>query len=132
MASTGGARAAGAILPLLLAVPTFAGLFAVEWFESHETTMYLARSVETKRCWDDGMLSARWFPDLAGGFGYPYLAFYAPLTFWLGTALHTAGLSVPLALKVTIALATLAGAAGAYPLAREGAGRGARAARRAR
>jgi hypothetical protein len=104
-------------------VPSFAALFGVEWFESHETTMYLARVVETKRCWDDGMISARWFPDLAGGFGYPYLAFYAPLTFWIAAAFCTVGLSVVAALKVTIALAALTGAAGAYRLAREGTGR---------
>jgi hypothetical protein len=103
-------------------VPSFSALFGVEWFESHETTMYLARLVETKRCWDDGMLSARWFPDLAGGYGYPYLAFYAPLTFWIAAAFATLGLSVVASLKITVALAALAGAAGAYRLARECAG----------
>ncbi|MGQ0720316.1 MAG: 6-pyruvoyl-tetrahydropterin synthase-related protein [Candidatus Eiseniibacteriota bacterium] len=120
--SRGGARA-WAALPLLLAVPSFAALFGVEWFENHETTMYLARVVETNRCWEDGMISARWFPDLAGGFGYPYLAFYAPLTFWISAGFCAAGMPVVAALKATIALATLVGAAGAYRLAREGTGR---------
>jgi hypothetical protein len=111
------------LILLLLALPVVLPLFRIDWFESHEGASYPARIVEVRRCWDGGLLSARWFPDLAGGRGYPFLSFYAPLCFYAATLLHVLGLSVAGSLKVVITIATLLGLGGAYCLARHGLGR---------
>ncbi|MDP6461174.1 MAG: 6-pyruvoyl-tetrahydropterin synthase-related protein [Gemmatimonadota bacterium] len=98
------------------------GLFAASWFESHEAASYPARVVEVLQCWEDGMPSARWFPDLAGGRGYPFLSFYAPGLFFAAAALAKAGLGVAGGLKAVTILAALLGTVGAYRLARMGCG----------
>ena len=90
------------------------------WFESHEGLSYPIRLVEVARCWQDGLWSARWFPDLNEGMGYPFLSFYAPLIFWIAGAMHAAGLDVALALKLTAALGVLLAAFGMERLVREG------------
>ncbi|NNE44716.1 MAG: hypothetical protein HKN12_10935, partial [Gemmatimonadetes bacterium] len=113
------------VLPfLLLSLYMVVPLARVDWFENHETTSYLARTVETVVCWADGDLRARWFPDFAAGFGLPYLSFYAPLTFWGGAFFHQFGADVPTALKVVIFVAALLAMSGAYRLAREATARG--------
>jgi uncharacterized membrane protein len=104
---------------LVGSVPIVAPLFASRWFDSHEAASYLARVVEVRECWNDGMWSARWFPDLAGGRGYPFLSFYAPATFWVAGAVSLLG-SVMSAWKVVVIVATCAGLTGTYRLAREG------------
>ncbi|MFN8178257.1 MAG: 6-pyruvoyl-tetrahydropterin synthase-related protein [bacterium] len=116
-------RPVRALLAVALLLPAVLALFQVDWFESHEGASYPARVVEVTRCWQGGMWSARWFPDLAGGRGYPFLSFYAPLLFWAAGAFHAAGLSVALALKLVVILGTALGAAGAYRLARQATGR---------
>ncbi|HEU5315160.1 MAG TPA: 6-pyruvoyl-tetrahydropterin synthase-related protein, partial [Chloroflexota bacterium] len=66
----------------------------------------------------------RWLPDLYLGYGYPLLNFYAPSTYYLGSALHALGLSVYGALQWSGVLAAAAGALGAaalsYSLTRSG------------
>ena len=127
-ASSASARSslARAAALLLLAVPIVAPLFGIDWFESHEAASYPARVIEVQRCWEGGMPSARWFPDLAGGRGYPFLSFYAPLSFWMAAGLGhlggPAGFSAAIGLKAVVVLATLLGIAGGYRLAREGLG----------
>lgn len=116
-------RAARALLAGVLLLPCVLPLFQVDWFDSHEGLSYPARAVEVTRCWGDGMWSARWFPDLAGGRGYPFLSFYAPMSFWTAGGLHAAGLPVTTSWKVVVCLATILGAVGAYRLARQATGR---------
>jgi hypothetical protein len=65
------------------------------------------------------MWSARWFPDLNSGQGYPFLSFYAPLIFWIAGAFHAAGADVALALKLTTTLGVLLAAFGMHRLVRE-------------
>ncbi|HMB71895.1 MAG TPA: hypothetical protein VKU85_21485, partial [bacterium] len=119
-------RAAAVLRALLLAAvaaPAAAALFTVEWFDSHEAASYPARLVEVGRCWAGGMPSARWFPDLAGGCGYPFLSFYAPLSFWTAGVVQALGAGPVAAWKLVALAAAVGGAAGAYRLAREGLGR---------
>lgn len=78
------------------------------------------RLVELRRAWDDGFLSARWFPDLNYGQGYPFLSFYAPLLFWIAGLLHVLGANLADALKLATALGVVAAAFGADRLVREG------------
>jgi hypothetical protein len=116
--------AVSTLLVSLTALPAVLPLLTVDWFESHEAASYPARVVEVRRCWEDGMLSARWFPDLAGGSGYPFLSFYAPGLFWAAGALDQIGFPVSAALKLIVAAAALLAASGAYRLAREGMAEG--------
>lgn len=104
----------------MLVLPALAPFTHAGWPETHEEIAYVTRVLEVVRCWEDGFLSARWFPDLYYGQGYPFLAFYAPLSLVLPALLHVAGLSMVGSLKLVIAIATFLSAAGAYRLAREG------------
>jgi hypothetical protein len=105
-----------------LTLPFLVPLLRPGWIQSHEGYSYPIRLVEVIRCWDDGFWSARWFPDLNHGQGYPFLCFYAPAVFFLSGVFHAAGAPLDLALKLTVAIGTIAGTAGAYRLARIGVG----------
>jgi len=93
------------------------------WIQSHEGLSYPMRLVEVARCWEDGLWSARWFPDLNNGQGYPFLGFYAPGFFLLAGLFHVAGASLPLSLKLPVLLGAAAGATGVYRLTRTATGR---------
>jgi hypothetical protein len=102
----------------VLAAPLVAPMLRPGWLQSHEGLAYPIRLAQLRRCWDDGFWSARWFPDLNQGGGYPFLSFYAPGYYVLAGAAQLAGAPLALALKVPTVVAALAGAAGAYRLAR--------------
>jgi hypothetical protein len=106
--------AALVLLTLPLAIP----LLRPGWFPSHEGLSYPIRLMEVARCWADGYYSARWFPDLNNGQGYPFLSFYAPLLFYLAGLFHSLGASLELSLKLCVILGAVLGAAGAYRIAR--------------
>lgn len=101
-----------------MTLPFIAPLARPGWLQTHEGLSYPVRQAELLRCWKDGMLSARWFPDLNYGQGYPFLSFYAPLLFYAAGALQELGASPVDALKTVTALAALVRAAGVYRLAR--------------
>lgn len=105
-------------LLLLLLVPVALPLLRPGWIQSHEGLSYPMRLAQVARCWEDGLWSARWFPDLNNGQGYPFLSFYAPGLFFLAGLFHAAGASLALSLKLPVLLGAAAGAAGAYRLAR--------------
>ncbi len=114
---------AGALL--LLAAPFVRPLAEAGWIQTHEGLSYPIRVAQLLRCWQDGMWSARWFPDLNQGAGYPFLSFYAPLYFVLAGLAASAGAGLAFAAKVPTILAALLAAAGAYRLARLGLDRAA-------
>ncbi|HEX2185660.1 MAG TPA: hypothetical protein VHN78_09165, partial [Chloroflexota bacterium] len=60
----------------------------------------------------------RWTPDLFVGYGYPIFNFYAPGTYYLAMLLRLLGWDVYTTVQAQGAIATCAGAAGAYCLAR--------------
>ncbi len=106
------------VCALALTAPIWRGGF----WASHELLSYPYRVWELDRCLRGGVLYPRWFPDFAAGYGYPFLNFYAPATFYLAEVFHAAGLGVWLALKVTTCLIFCLAAAGAYVLCRKEAG----------
>ncbi len=116
-----GARFGGlrALLLAALTLPILFPLFRPGWLQSHEGLSYPIRLVELARCWEDGFLSARWFPDLNYGQGYPFLSFYAPLLFFVAGAFHVLGADVATALKLAAAVGVVAGAFGTDRLVRE-------------
>jgi hypothetical protein len=108
--------------PLLLVaitLPIIVPLLRPGWIQSHEGFSYPIRLVEVRRAWEDGFLSARWFPDLNCGQGYPFLSFYAPLLFLIAGVIHVAGVDVATALKLVCAGGVVAGAVGMDRLVRE-------------
>lgn len=107
------------LLLLAIALPILIPLLRPGWIQSHEGFSYPIRLVEVGRAWEDGFLSARWFPDLNCGQGYPFLSFYAPLLFLIAGVIHVAGVDVATALKLACAAGVVAGAAGADRLVRE-------------
>jgi hypothetical protein len=109
-----------ALFLVLVLVPFLVPLYRQFWIRNHEGYSYAIRVIEVLRCWHDGFPSARWFPDLYFGQGYPFLCFYAPLSIVTAAAFAWLGANVLLALKLTVTLATLLGAIGAYRLARRG------------
>jgi hypothetical protein len=61
----------------------------------------------------------RYSPELVYGYGYPLFNFYAPLTYYLGAALHALGLEYVSALHGVFALALILGAWGMWTLTEE-------------
>ncbi len=98
--------------------------------EGHDTLLHLYRIPVLASLWREGILFARWAPDLLLGYGYPLFHYYPPLSAYLLTALYfLVGEHAPLAMGLAFALAFGAAAAGMYRLARglyggaEGSGR---------
>ncbi|MEZ5066200.1 MAG: 6-pyruvoyl-tetrahydropterin synthase-related protein [bacterium] len=116
-------RLAAAATLGMLVLPILVAVLRPGWIQSHEGLSYPIRQVELWRCWQDGLYSARWFPDLCHGQGYPFLSFYAPLVFYLAGLGQLLGLSAVASLKIPIVLGLLAGVAGMYRLTRLGTSR---------
>lgn len=66
-----------------------------------------------------GLLYTRWMPDLVYGYGYPLFHFYAPLSSYLSEAIHLAGASFPLSMRLMSALTLAALGLGTYLWARD-------------
>ncbi|HUZ76827.1 MAG TPA: 6-pyruvoyl-tetrahydropterin synthase-related protein, partial [Chloroflexota bacterium] len=109
----------------LLALSFFAlrPLLSGFMFASADGLFHVYRLVEFDRVLRAGVPYPRWAPDLMAGYGYPVFTFYAPLEFYLGSALHLAGLSFVASTKAVVALGIVASLAGMYLLGREWWGR---------
>lgn len=116
-------RAVVPAILLLLVAPFAWPLLEPGWLPTHEGLAYPMRLSQVLRCWQDGLWSARWFPDLNNGSGYPFLCFYAPLYYVLAGAFASAGAPLDVALEAPTLLAALVAASGMYVLARRGLGR---------
>lgn len=66
-----------------------------------------------------GFAYSRWFPFLAGGYGYPILLYYAPLAHYLGAGFHALGAGIGPATLLTFGLTLLLAATGTFAWARE-------------
>jgi hypothetical protein len=64
-----------------------------------------------------GWLFARWVPNLALGYGYPFFNFREPLPYLLGEMLYVVGVPLPLVLGLIYALSLVTASWGAYVLA---------------
>lgn len=62
---------------------------------------------EFDRVIQDGIFYPRWLPDFTFGYGYPFFNIYGPGAFYVGEALHLAGLDFVTATKIVFALAIL-------------------------
>jgi len=62
---------------------------------------------------------ARYLPDLAFGYGYPFFNYRAALSYYLALALHLTGLALPVAFNLLYALSIVGSALTMYLLARD-------------
>lgn len=61
-----------------------------------------------------GVFPARWMPDAAYGFGYPFFSYYAALPYYVAAGLEILGLSILSAIKLTQTLFLAAAALAMY------------------
>jgi hypothetical protein len=61
-----------------------------------------------------GVFPARWMPDAAYGFGYPFFSYYAALPYYIAAGLTLAGLNILTAIKLTQTLFFVAAALAMY------------------
>lgn len=96
-----------AVLPLGAGFPiTDDGLF------------HLHRLYELDTATSQGQWYVKWVPFFADGRGFPFLNFYAPLSYYLAEALHLGGLSLADSLRALYGLSTPLSLLGMYLLAR--------------
>ncbi len=88
------------------------------FFESHEYLHNLVRLAEVDDALHHGQLYARWFPNLNGGYGYPFLNYYSPLAFYIGELFRLVRFSIPACVKLAFAVAIVLAGLGMYLFAR--------------
>lgn len=89
-------------------------LFHKGFFDNHERLHYIVRISEVHDAVTNGQYYARWFSNLNGGYGYPFLNYYAPLVYYACELLHIIGLPIHTAIKFYLFLITLLGLIGIY------------------
>lgn len=100
-------------------VPMLPALLAGRMPNTHEAGRYDVLTLLFRETVAQGYAYPRWLPDLAGGFGYPTFLFYQPLFFYVSSLCSLLpGLPLAAAPFVAAGLYSLAGAAGAYAVAR--------------
>lgn len=88
------------------------------FFSSSDGKFHIFRLVEYDSVMRQGVLVPRWAPDFYLGLGYPLPNFYAPLTYYLGVAIHWMGFSFLDSMRVLAALGMVLAGLGAYLYAR--------------
>jgi len=88
-----------------------------------DADLHIYRTQQIMTAWGQGVLYARWAPDMAYGFGYPVFNYYAPLTYYLGAAYGrlccgATGGAVA-GVKFVLAASAFAGALGMYLFGRD-------------
>lgn len=94
------------------------GIQSRTMFGFHDITQ-AGRIVEFVENIKAGHIPPRIAPDFSFGMGYPMFTFYAPTAYWITSLLALVGLSVPLAVKLSFALATVIAGLGMYAFLRE-------------
>ena len=84
-----------------------------------DAALHYYRAVLWRAAWDQGVFWPRWDTLLYQGYGYPLFNFYAPLLYLASVLASYAAGSVEAGLKVALAVACLAYAAGMYLWARD-------------
>ncbi len=109
--------------PILLGVVAAVPLLANGGFlltrGGGDSPFLLLRLHQLLRALGAGQFPARWMPDAALGFGYPFFSYYASFPYYLAAALQAYGFSFVAALKLTQIAALAVGAAGMHAWARQ-------------
>lgn len=108
------ASAAKPIAVLLLTLVAIHPLLQPTLPWSDDGQLHLWRVVELDHCLRNGYLYPRWMPDMAYGYGFPLLNYYAPLSVYLAEGFHLLGLDFTVALLAALSASLALGALGAY------------------
>ncbi|MGB1252343.1 MAG: 6-pyruvoyl-tetrahydropterin synthase-related protein [Candidatus Promineifilaceae bacterium] len=79
-----------------------------------DTRFHLYRQVQLREMWAQGIIFARWQPDLALGYGFPLFNYYAPATYYFAGLWNWLGLSIVVSYKLSWIAAIAAAVAGSY------------------
>ena len=104
---------------LLFFAPALQPLLRAGFTCGYDNVFHLWRAVQIDHLWSQGVLFARWAPDMAHGFGFPLFIFAAPGTAMGAALLHRLGLAWPLAMNALFALGMIAGGLFMFCLARD-------------
>ncbi len=102
----------------LAAVPLFSNTGFLMTRGGGDSPFLLLRLHQLLAALGAGEFPARWMPDAAYGYGFPFFSYYAALPYYLAALLRLYGFSYVAALKLTQLGALLAAAAGVYAWAR--------------
>ena len=106
------------LLVLVFSLPALSPLLTTTPTRSADGLLHLYRLVQIDAMWQQGVWFARWFPDVAYGYGMPLFNYYAPLAYYLTAPLHLLGIPFSLALNLALAGALLCGAVSMFFFAR--------------
>lgn len=101
-----------------LSYPAWQALVPSGWFLMIDDVAAIM-ILEMDKCLQDGQLPCRWTPDLAYGYGGPFLWHHAPLPGYVGQLLHMTGLSILDSARYTFILGFLIAGLSMFLLARE-------------
>jgi hypothetical protein len=113
---------AKSIAVLLLALVAIHPLLQPTLPWSDDGQLHLWRVVELDHCLRNGYLYPRWMPDMAYGYGFPLLNYYAPLSVYLAEGFHLLGLDFTTALLAALSTSLALGTLGAYLWTRDAFG----------
>jgi hypothetical protein len=102
------------VLTVIVAVTSYA-LFLPDFFRPHDF-LHGARVAEMSRMLQEGQLPPRWSGNFGYGYGMPLFAFYAPLPYFVSSALHLLGLPLLSAVQVLFLLPSVIAAVGSFYL----------------
>jgi len=114
--------AAKLVAVLLLVTVALHPLFRSTLPWSADGQLHFWRIVELDHCLRNGYFYPRWMPDMAQGYGFPLLNYYAPLSIYLAQGFHLLGLGFTTALLAAFSASLALGALGAFFWAREAFG----------
>jgi len=112
-------RIGGALIVCILCGVAVVPLFRVSSPCTHDGSAHYYRVVALREILEEGVLFARFLPNLALGYGYPFFNYRAALPYYLILSLHLAGLGLPLAQNMAYALCIVGSAITMYLLARD-------------
>jgi len=109
----------GAFVVTVLCAVAVVPLLRVSSPCTHDGSAHYYRVVALRETLEGGVPFARFLPDLALGYGYPFFNYRAASPYYLILGLHLAGLGLPLAQNVAYALCIVGSAITMYILARD-------------
>jgi hypothetical protein len=108
----------GLALVVLSALLAGSSLLEPGYYDSHDGLLNVHRLFELEGCLADGQLPCRWVAHMGAGYGYPLFNFYPPLPTYIAAGLRALGAGSLDAVKWTMLLALVLGAASMFGLAR--------------
>ncbi|KKQ27045.1 MAG: hypothetical protein US43_C0038G0005 [Candidatus Levybacteria bacterium GW2011_GWA1_37_16] len=108
----------GLFVVLILSFWAIQPFFISGFFPMHDDAQ-VARVFEMKKVLQNGVFPVRSVPDLGYGYGYPIFNFYAPLSYYVGSAFMFLGFDALIGTKLMMALGVILAGIFMYFLARK-------------